>query len=77
MSGLSRLIERAIEAKRGDKEFALSFDGDTSEQQWYAEIGNQCGMVRLGEATGDFCGVGKTPGEAVTSLINAITEANG
>ena len=76
MSNLSELIELAIEIKPGDKEFALSFDGDQSESAWCAEIGNKFGAVRLGEAKGEFCGFGKTPEDAVTILINAIKAAN-
>lgn len=77
MSNLSKLIELAIEIKPRDKEFSLSFDGDQSDPSWFAEIGNEFGMVRLGEANGEFCGIGKTPEEAVTSLINAINAVIG
>jgi len=77
MINLSKLIELAIEIKPRDKEFALSFAGDQSAPSWCAEIGNESGMVRLGEANGEFCGIGKTPEEAVTSLINAINAVIG
>ena len=73
-AGLSKLIQHAIDVKRGDKEFMLSCR-DTG--QWSAEIGNDCHSVCLGEIAGEFEGKGATPELAVVSLINAINTANG
>jgi len=70
MAKLSKLIAGCLEIKQGNKEFALFFaDYDEAGfKPWRAEIGNTCAAVSLGESTGEFCGEGMTPKEAVIDL---------
>lgn len=65
---LESLIARAIELKRGDKEFALFF----AQGKWEALIGNTCKAVYLGESDPEFDAEGKTPRESVIALISVI-----
>jgi hypothetical protein len=66
---LAALIALAIERKQGDKEFALSFDGDG---HWWAQIGNPSDFVSLGESVGEFIGKGEAAELAVTALLAVL-----
>lgn len=66
---LSELIQRCLEIKEGDKEFALfRYDDGT----WSAEIGNPDHHVCLGETTGEYSSEGSTPEIAIEKLIDII-----
>ena len=71
MADLAVLIQQAINAKQGDREFALSFDG---ESHWCAQIGNTSNCVALGETVGEFCVEGDTPEAAMIALLAALRE---
>lgn len=74
MADLTELIDQCIEAKTGNKEFALFYFGEAS---WRAEIGNTCAHVTLGEQEGEFRGEGNTKEEAVKSLLQAVRQERG
>jgi len=66
---LSEMIAKAIEAKPGNKEFILLFDG----YDWTAEIGNPHTAVRLGETEGEVSGgMFSTPELAVLDLLEKL-----
>lgn len=67
MSNLRELIQLCVDAKHGDKQFALWIDGDWCR----ADIGGSS-VVMLGEASGEFRGEGSTPEEAVAALLANI-----
>ena len=69
MTDLSELIAAVIEAKHGDKQFALFGD----ETGWTAEIGNESNCVSLGEAAGEYMGSGETPELAVAALLRTLS----
>ena len=67
------LIEQAVAAKAGDKEFVLyRYDID----KWGAYIGNPSAEhVAMLEDGSDFSGMGKTPIEAVRAMISNMVAA--
>jgi hypothetical protein len=72
MQGLSSLIQRCIEQKKGNKEFALFYLLDV-EHTWLAMLGNEL-PVPLGESSGEFMGAGLSPEEAVENLHSNLTK---
>lgn len=77
---LADIIRQAIELKQGNKEFALfyepSFESVTvNAKPWIAEIGNPSVFVRLGESTGEYCGEGDSPEDAIRDLIENLKSA--
>lgn len=66
-------IQRAIDAKQGNKELAIFFfpaiDGEGGDDSWCVEIGNDCKYVRLGEVDGEVVGRGRSLHEALDNLI--------
>jgi hypothetical protein len=72
---LKFLIDEAIKAKEGNKEFALFYyPTSAGGHVWSAEIGNPVASVSLGESTGEIQGEGGTPEEAVNVLLRRISE---
>lgn len=65
------LLMQIIDAKAGNKEFALFFDG---AHEWTAAIGNQSQNVRLGEIDAEFEATGSTPDEALSALFDMIKQ---
>jgi hypothetical protein len=69
MSNLAQLIQECVDAKQGNREFALF---RLSDDEWSAEIGNPVSAVMLGESSGEFYGEGLTPEEAVAALLRNV-----
>lgn len=72
INDLAALIQQAVKAKKGNREFALFYDGDGA---WCAQLGNPSQYVSLGESVGEFCGEGATAEDAVRTLITSLTSA--
>jgi hypothetical protein len=79
VTDLSALIARAVELKRGNREFALFWYGTDGYQydggQWSAQIGNTSQFVSIGESEPEFDGAGATAEEAVIALIEVLEAA--
>ncbi len=73
---LADLINACIEAKQGDKAFALFYEpadeGGPDWLPWSAMIGNPDPEVRLGESTGEYSADGHSPEEAVAALLGML-----
>lgn len=72
-------LENALDAaaRRGaisNREFALFRNG---RDDWYAEAGNPCRSVNLGESSGEAYGGGKNPQEAIQALVRRLDEMVG
>lgn len=71
-------IQRAIDAKEGNKELAIFFfpaiEGEGGDDSWSVEIGNDCKYVRLGEVDGEVVGRGRSLDEALDNLIVEMTK---
>lgn len=65
---LEGLIALVIEAKQGNKEFALFYINDG----WEAHSGCPSLSVMLGEVGGEFIAKGATPEAAVAALLAAV-----
>jgi len=69
---LRALIDRCRAEILGDDEFALLSQHDG----WEAHMCHKNSAVHVGESGGKFCGIGKTPEEAVSTLLAMVRAAS-